>query len=179
MYVYFFSQIIDVSISSCCCLPDWSRRHQQLVPCWIHCGLFGNGRERARGPKPVFGLHSLSPVFWHQVSNVVLFFIHDINSWSFSWWWLKSFQLIEICILFSSRCPIVICLKATGPLEYISATVILNLYIKFCKPNSETWSAFCRRFWLLSIYMDHGDIQKKKCFYIYRFFHWTISNGYQ
>lgn len=44
------------------------------------------------------------------------------------------------------------------------------MYIRVYKPSSVTWSASCRWLGLLSIYMDHGDIQKKNAFIFIDYF---------
>lgn len=72
-------------------------------------------------------LLTLSPVFWHQVSTVVLPLAYDMNS---SWFcsWLIPSHWFKLTHCFYSTCPVVMYSKATGPLEYISATVKRHLY---------------------------------------------------
>lgn len=41
-----------------------------------------------------------------------------------------------------------------------------------------TWSAFCRcTFWLLSVYMDHGDTQNKNAFILIDYFTELYKTG--
>lgn len=150
------------SFKNCCFVdPEWPKGTG---------GLSTEAWREHTAPRRVVKPTS-SPVFRHQVSTVVLSSPRIlIYNWLFfveSWY---PFHWLKLIYYFNSTCPVVIYSKATGPLEYISATVTWSVCIQVCKPNCVTWSASCRWFWLLSIYMDHGDIQKKNAFIFIGYF---------
>lgn len=128
--------------------------------------------EKAHGTTTCVVKHSSSPVFWHQVSTVVLLgLIYEFIIVSLCWW------LVPFLLIWFKRNALFLLHMCSNHIFQSHWTTwvhkchcLWNMYIQVFKPTVWLGVLPARWSWLLSIYMDHGDIQKKNAFIFIEYF---------